>query len=286
MHDRRFPQHDLEIIFVDDGSDDQSWSVLADIQNQDPAHVVVLKLSRNFGQLYAIIAGYEAARGDAVIMISADLQDPIELMGDLVTHWGGGKEVVIACRESRDDDVAATLFSRIAYGVARIGNPTVPSGGFDYLLMSRRAIRIFLSNKSRHRFFQGDVLWMGLPTVFIPYRREKRLIGKSGWTLKKKYKYFIDLVLDSSYLPIRVMSALGVLTTASGFFYSLLIVISWWRNGTPFVGWAPIMIAILLVGGVTMTMLGVIGEYVWRMYDDVKQRPLYVVEREQRGRQE
>jgi dolichol-phosphate mannosyltransferase len=140
-----------------------------------------------------------------------------------------------------------------------------------------------LSLKGHHRFFQGDILWMGLPTSLIPYTRERRSYGKSGWTFAKKFKYFTDLVLDSSYLPIRIMSGLGIAVASLGLIYAFIILIAWFRSQTPFSGWAPIMVTLLVIGGLLMTMLGVIGEYIWRIYDEVKNKPLYVIERKYEG---
>jgi dolichol-phosphate mannosyltransferase len=278
--ERCFPHLDIEIVLVDDGSQDGTWEELELVQKARPEHVTLIKLSRNFGQVCAILAGYKAARGDAIITISADLQDPVAIMAQMVANWEKGQEIVIAHRESRQDDAASTIFSRIAYGFARRANPRIPVGGFDYLLLSRRATTLLTSFKGRHRFFQGDVLWMGLPTTFIPYAREKRKLGKSTWTFAKKFKYFTDLMLDSSYLPIRAMSGMGFVTAGAGLLYAMVIVIAWFRGQSPFLGWAPIMVTILFVGGMIMMMLGIIGEYLWRIFDDVKERPLYVVERQ------
>jgi polyisoprenyl-phosphate glycosyltransferase len=269
----------VELVFVDDGSTDDSWLELQRLAQDFSQHVTLVKLSRNFGQVNAIFAGYEASSGDAVITVSADLQDPIALIVEMVAYWEKGTEIVIAHRESRADDLSATLFSRIAYGVARKANPRIPAGGFDYLLLSRRAADLMLSFQGHHRFFQGDVLWLGLTTAFIPYAREKRQQGKSGWSFSKKFKYFTDLVLDSSYLPIRMMSGLGVVVATIGLIYALIIVFAWFQGETPFSGWAPIMITLLLVSGLIMTMLGIIGEYIWRIYDEVKGKPAYVVEK-------
>jgi dolichol-phosphate mannosyltransferase len=278
LRNAEFPTLGLEVVFVDDGSDDNSWDELCRLKASYPGNVTLLKLSRNFGQVSAILAGYETASGDAVVTISADLQDPVSLIVQMVDHWRKGAEVVVAHRAARNDDIAATLFSRIAYGFARRANPRIPSGGFDYLLLSRRAAKLLSSFQGRHRFFQGDVLWLGFPTVFIPYVRQKRPMGRSGWSFAKKFKYTIDLILSSSYLPIRWMSGLGFLTAIAGLSYALLIVWVWFRRATPFPGWAPLMVTLLIVSGVIMMMLGVIGEYLWRIYDDVRSRPMYIVE--------
>lgn len=279
VHQEKFSALGLEVVFVDDGSDDGSWDELCRLNAQYPKEVSLVKLSRNFGQVSAILAGYGAAKGDAVVTLSADLQDPIPLIATMVEHWQKGVEVVVAHREARNDDTASTLFSKIAYGIARRANPRIPQGGFDYLLLSRRAAQLLCSFKGRHRFFQGDVLWLGLSTTFIPYERMKRPVGRSGWSFAKKFKYFTDLILDSSYFPIRMMSSLGFLTAMAGLLYAVVIVWTWLQGETPFSGWAPLMVTLLLVGGLIMMMLGIIGEYLWRIYDDVKERPLYLVEK-------
>lgn len=279
VHRESFQDIGMELVFVDDGCPDGSWQELLALRAENPELVRLVKLSRNFGQVSAILAGYEAARGDAVVTMSADLQDPAHVIAQMVEHWRNGVEVVIAHRHRRGDDVAASLFSRIAYGFARRANPRIPKGGFDFVLLSRRAANILRSFNGRHRFFQGDVLWVGLPTTYIPYERERREIGKSSWTFAKKFKYFTDLILDSSYLPIRLMSGLGIAFASAGLLYAMVIVVAWMRHSTPFEGWAPLMVTLLMVGGLIMFMLGVIGEYIWRIYDDVKKRPQYIVEK-------
>jgi glycosyltransferase involved in cell wall biosynthesis len=279
----KIPHVNVDLVFIDDGSSDESWSELEKLRIEFGDFVTLVKLSRNFGQVNAILAGYEVSKGDAVVTLSADLQDPVEIIAQMVSNWEGGMEIVIAHRESRNDEVSSTLFSRMAYGIARKANPRIPAGGFDYLLLSRRAAKLMLSLKGHHRFFQGDILWMGLPTSLIPYTRERRSYGKSGWTFAKKFKYFTDLVLDSSYLPIRIMSGLGIAVASLGLIYAFIILIAWFRSQTPFSGWAPIMVTLLVIGGLLMTMLGVIGEYIWRIYDEVKNKPLYVIERKYEG---
>ena len=278
-HQKRFPDLTLEIIYVDDGSPDQSWPELERVRAANPDVVQLIKLSRNFGQLSAMLAGYDHARGSAVIYISADLQDPVDLMGDMVEHWRRGNEIVIGYRESREDSLTARLFSKIAYTFACNANQRIPKGGFDYLLLGRRAVNLMKNFKGRHRFFQGDVLWMGFPTVLLPYVRRKRMFGRSSYTFGKKVKSFLDLMIDSSFLPIRLMSALGFATASCGVLYAASIIFSYFIGGQlPFTGWAPIMIAILMIGGLIMMMLGIIGEYLWRISDDIKAKPMYVVE--------
>jgi dolichol-phosphate mannosyltransferase len=270
------PQHEYEIVFVDDGSKDGSLKEILNLRKQD-TRVKVVTFTRNFGQMAAMLAGFKEATGDAVINISADLQDPVELIPQMVEKWQGGAETVICYRTDRADTLAAKLFSRLAYGVLRISLPQLPPGGFDFVLMDRKVMNEFNAIDVRHRFFQGDLLWTGYRTSFIPYVRLQRKIGKSQYNFGKKLKNFLDAVLDASYLPIRFISLVGIITAAIGALYSATIVFSWLRSETPFQGWAPLMIVILLVGGLIMVMLGVIGEYVWRINEEVRKRPNYVV---------
>ena len=272
----KLSNHEYEIVLIDDGSKDGSLNESLILRNQDDG-VKVITFTRNFGQMAAMLAGFKVATGDAVINISADLQDPIELIPEMVDKWERGAETVICYRTGRSDSFFSRLFSRIAYGVLRISLPEIPPGGFDYVLMDRKVMDAFNEIDVRHRFFQGDLLWTGYRTSFIPYKRLKRAAGKSQYNFGKKLKNFLDAVLDVSYLPIRFISLMGVITSFVGVLYSLSIVISWMRGEMPFLGWAPIMIAILVIGGMIMVMLGVIGEYVWRINEEVRKRPNYIV---------
>ena len=269
--------HECEVIFVNDGSKDASLEEIRGLAAADH-RIVALSFTRNFGQLAAMLAGYRQARGDAIINMSADLQDPVDLTVEMVSKWQAGCEVVVGYRQEREDSLPARLFSRLAYAAVRSGNREVPAGGFDFVLMSRNALEVFLSLKGRNRFFQGDVLWAGFPTAFLPYVRRRRTIGKSQYTFSKKLKLFFDFALDSSYLPIRAMSFCGALLAFLGLLYAGLIIGSWALHHTPFNGWAPIMVVLLMTTGALMLMLGIIGEYVWRILDEIKDKPLYVID--------
>ena len=270
------PQHEYEIVFVDDGSTDGSLAEILAVRAEDP-RVKAVSFTRNFGQMAAMLAGFKEATGDAVINISADLQDPVTLVPQMVEKWEGGAEIVVCFRTDREDGLFARLFSRTAYGVLRMSLPQIPRGGFDVVLMDRAVMDTFNGIDVRHRFFQGDLLWTGYRTCFIPYKRLRRTVGRSQYDLGKKTKNFLDAVLDASYLPIRFISLLGIVTAGLGVIYSITVVVAWILGDTPFTGWAPIMVAILLVGGLIMVMLGVIGEYVWRINEEVRKRPNYVV---------
>lgn len=268
--------HDYEFVFVNDGSDDGSMDEIMSLHEKD-RNVKVISFSRNFGQAAAIIAGYREVTGDASVNMSADLQEPVSLLEDMIARWQQGNEIVICHRIDREDSFVANNASKIFYRLMKYANPKMPKGGFDFILMDRKALDAINQIDERNRFIQGDILWLGFSTVFIPYSRLKRTIGKSQWTLSKKLKYFIDGLLNTSYIPIRLMSLLGICFSVIGFLYALVIVYNRLINNTPFVGWAPIMITILIVGGLIMLMLGIIGEYVWRTYDETRKRPLYII---------
>lgn len=272
------PDLNYEIVFVDDGSDDGSLDELLHLQAQNE-HVKVLELTRNFGQVPAIMAGLSEIKGDAMINVSADLQDPIELVEEMIRQWMTGSEVVICYRTNRKDGAVTKFMSSLAWSFIRSAIPQMPAGGFDFFLLDREAVDAFNSVRARNRFMQGEVLSLGYRTNYIPYTRQQRTIGKSQWTLDKKLKYFIDAMIDSSYLPIRLMSAMGIFTAVSGFLYAVIVVIAWFEHSVPFTGWAPIIIVMLIIGGMIMFMLGVIGEYVWRIFDEVKGKPRYIIRR-------
>jgi polyisoprenyl-phosphate glycosyltransferase len=265
-----------EVVFVDDGSDDGSLQELLAIRAAD-ANVRVVTFTRNFGQMAAIVAGFKQAAGDLVVQLSADLQDPIALVPRMVAEYERGAEVVVCHRENREDGLSSRLTSRALYSILRLSFPQIPAGGFDYLLLDRIVVDAFNAVDVRNRFFQGDILWFGYKTTFIPYTRVRRAIGRSQYTFAKRLKNSLDAILDSSYLPIRFISLAGVLTAFAGFLYALDIVYGRLRHDIPFTGWAPIMILVLVIGGMLMLMLGIIGEYVWRIYDEVRAKPNYIV---------
>ncbi len=264
------------MVFVDDGSDDGSLEELQAIRARDE-RVTIISFTRNFGQMAAMLAGFKHAHGDAVVHLSADLQDPVEIIPKLVDAWRKGGEVVIAYRAGREDAWSARLFSRLFYGFVRLSYPQMPAGGFDCILLDRVAMDAFNSIDVRNRFFQGDVLWFGYRTTFIPYTRQRRTIGRSQYTFFKRLKNALDAILDSSYLPIRFISAAGVIIALLGFAYAIDIAYARLMHQIPVTGWAPIMIMLLIIGGLIMLMLGIIGEYIWRIYDEVRGKPNYVV---------
>ena len=266
------------IVFVDDGSDDGSREELQAIRARDD-QVTVISFTRNFGQMAAMLAGFKHAQGDVVVHLSADLQDPVDLVPRMVDAWANGGEAVIAYRANREDGWVARLWSRLFYGIVRMSYPQMPAGGFDCILLDRVVMDAFNRIDVRNRFFQGDVLWFGYRATFIPYTRQRRTIGRSQYTFFKRLKNALDAILDSSYIPIRFISAAGVVIALLGFLYALDIAYARWMRQIPVTGWAPIMILLLIIGGLIMLMLGIIGEYIWRIYDEVRGKPNYVIRR-------
>ena len=265
-----------EIIFIDDGSQDSSLQEILSARKKDK-NIKVITFTRNFGQLAAMTAGFRAASGDAVINISADLQDPTDLIPKMIEKWTDGAEIVICYREDRKDRWVDKFYSRIAYGFIRLSYPKMPKGGFDFVLMDNKVIQTYNSIDIKHRFFQGDLLWTGFKAVFIPYIRLERKFGKSQYNFSKKLKSFLDAILDSSYLPIRFISLVGLVFFIAGIIYTIKIILGWINNETPFNGWAPIMIVNLLMGGMSMLMLGILGEYIWRINEEVRKKPDYII---------
>lgn len=270
-----------EIIFIDDGSRDKSFLELLEILKHNTGLVKVIKLTRNFGQDRAMLAGYHYASGDCIINISADLQDPPELINEIINyHFKENFQIVICNRDGRDESFTRIITSKFFYFIMRIlCFPNMPKGGFDFALISREVMKIIFENNEANFSWQGSILWSGYDIKFIPYRRRERAIGRSRWTFAKKVKMLIDNILAYSYFPIRVMSVAGLLVAISGFIYAIVIVIAWYFGNVPFTGYAPIMILVLVLSGFQMLMLGIIGEYLWRTLDQVRKRPPYIIEK-------
>ena len=271
-----FPYHTFEFLFVNDGSRDNSLNELIGLKkNTKDDRIKIISFSRNFGQMAAILAGWKYAKGDAVINMAADLQDPPEQCIEMIKEWENGNEIVISYRNSHGTSLINKITSRLVY---KLLLPSVPRGGFDFALLGRKAMDAVNLNKERNRFYQFDILSVGFTVKFIPYDKQVRTIGKSQYNFIKRLGNFMVAFINVSYLPLRVMTFIGFLFAFIGFFYCINIVYSYLINEVPFEGWAPIMMLLLMIGGLIMVMLGILGEYVWRIFDEVKQRPQFIVE--------
>lgn len=270
-----FPQYDFELVFVNDGSKDNSLAELLKLKNNtNDNRIKIISFSRNFGQMAAILAGWHYAKGDAVINMAADLQDPPEQCVAMIKEWEKGSDVVISYRKSHKTTLINKITSRIFYKMLM---PNAPPGGFDFALLGRNAMDAINSIKVKNSLYQYDILWIGFNVKFIPYEKLERTIGKSQYNFFKRFDNFMIHFINVSYVPIRLMTFLGFSFAVVGFIYSLSIVYAYYYHATPFAGWAPIMILLLIIGGLIMTMLGVLGEYIWRIFDEVKQRPNYII---------
>jgi dolichol-phosphate mannosyltransferase len=271
-----------EIIFVDDGSEDESLAELLDIQKEFPDVVTIIKLTRNFGQGAAAAAGYQQAKGKCVVTMSADGQDPPEMINEMLrAFFNEAYEIVICTRARREESIYRKLTSKIYFYLMRkLTFENMPKGGFDFFLMSWRAKQVFLRNFDMHSSGQGQILWMGLKTKLLPYHRRARLAGLSRWTFAKKFTSFLDGILSDSSTPIRIISLAGCVFSLLGFAYAGAILIGklFFNNPTPAKGWAPLMIMILIMGGFQMIMLGLIGEYLWRTLAQARRRDMYLID--------
>ena len=238
-----------------------------------------INLSRNFGQVNAWWCGLENTPG-SVVVVSADGQDPIDLIPTMLKrHFDNGVEVVVATRESREDGGWRRLTSALVYNcIRKFGSADMPSGGFDFFLLGAKAKRALLSRWPPNTFFQVRVLELGFRREMIPYHREARKAGVSRWTFSRKLTYMMDGVLGHSYVPIRFMSLMGICFSALSFVMALFFFVAYFFNPNVVRGWTPIVLLVLFVGGVQMLMVGLLGEYLWRVLAQTRGSPPYVVD--------
>jgi dolichol-phosphate mannosyltransferase len=266
-----------ELVVVDDGSTDGTPRILAELAHADE-RVKVVTLSRNFGHQTAITAGLDHARGDAVVMIDSDLQDPPELIPTMLEHWRAGSDVVYATRtdragESRFKLTTARWFYRIMGKVSDV--PLVPDAG-DFRLLSRRALDALLAMRERNRYLRGMTSWVGFTQTAVPYSRDARRAGETKYPIRKMIHFALDAIASFSNVPLQ-------LATVAGFAFALLaflaipVAIVFRIFGAFVPGVTTTVVAVLLLGGIQLMAIGMIGEYVGRIYDEVKRRPLYVV---------
>jgi polyisoprenyl-phosphate glycosyltransferase len=267
-----------EIIFVNDGSSDGSLTLLWRLQEADP-RVAVLDLSRNFGKEIAMTAGLDHAQGDAVVVIDADLQDPPELIPELVRWWAEGCDVVYARRIERQGEstlkrLTAHAFYRV---IRRVGDTPIPEDTGDFRLLSRRAVEALRQLREHHRFMKGLFAWIGYRQKAVPYRRDPRYAGASKFSFWRLWNFSLEGITSFTVAPLKVSSYLGLLIALSAFLFACWIFSKTLFYGDPVPGYPSLMIVILFLGGIQLVILGVIGEYLGRMFNESKRRPLYLV---------
>jgi polyisoprenyl-phosphate glycosyltransferase len=267
----------FEIVLVDDGSTDGSEAELRKLATNDP-RVRVVQLSRNFGHQTALTAGLDHARGDAVVMLDADLQDPPELIPLMLDDWRAGCDVVYAVREQREGESRFKLATaRWFYSLFdKLAQVELEHNSGDFRLLDRRALDALLSMRERNRFLRGMTVWVGYRQAAVPYRRDPRYAGRTKYTIPKMLRFSLDAVSSFSHRPLQLATLLGfVISTLA--FIAIPVVVVLRLSGSYLPGFGSVTIAVLLLGGIQLIAIGIIGEYVGRIYDEVKGRPLYLV---------
>jgi dolichol-phosphate mannosyltransferase len=267
-----------EVIVVDDASSDDTFRLLLDLHERDQRFKPV-RLARNFGHQVAISAGIDFALGDAVIVMDGDLQDPPEVVPELVARWREGYDVVYGVRTRREGDpwlkrMTAAVFYRM---LRRITQTEVPVDAGDFRLVDRRAVDAFKLLRERNRYVRGMFSWVGFNQIGVPYERDARYSGERKYSFRKSLKLGVDGIISFSTVPLRMTLALGFLIAAGAFLVGLLAVIARLANWYHTPGWASLLLAVVFLGGVQLVVIGVVGLYVGRIADEVKARPLYVV---------
>ncbi len=267
-----------ELILVNDGSQDNTLAVMRELHAKDP-RVKVISFSRNFGHQLAITAGLDYAQGDAVVIIDADLQDPPEVIAELVEKWREGYDVVYAVRKERHGESwfkewTAKLFYRLIY---RITDVDIPKDTGDFRLMDRKVVNVLRTMRERSRFMRGLSVWVGFKQTGVFYVREPRFAGETKYPLRKMLKFALDAITSFSYVPLQLATYFGFAIAFISLVAMIVAVYLRLSTGRALLGQATTLVAVLFLGGIQLIFLGIIGEYLGRIYDEVKARPLYIV---------
>ncbi len=268
----------FETVFVNDGSTDATLAVMRDLRDRHP-NTAIIDLSRNFGKEIALSAGLDAARGEAVVVIDADLQDPPALIPDLIDGWREGYDVVCAKRRARQGDgllkkSTAGVFYRL---MRQVGPVELPENVGDFRLMSRKAVDAVCALRERHRFMKGVFAWVGFPTKTILYDRAPRAAGKTKWNYWRLWNLSIEGLTSSTLAPLKISAYVGFLTATAAFLMGLFFIVKKLAFGDAVPGFSTLIVVLLFLGGVQLTVLGVMGEYLGRIFNETKNRPLYFV---------
>ena len=267
------------VIFVDDGSSDDSLAVMKSIHESN-SQFGYLSLSRNFGKEYAVTAGLDHASADAAVVIDVDLQDPPELIPDMVAEWHAGFDVVYATRKARHGEsmakkATANMFYRTINSMSKIN---IPKDTGDYRLMSRRAYLAVNKLRERNRFMKGLFAWVGYKQKQLYFEREPRAAGITKWNYSKLWRFALDGITSFSYMPLRFATWIGMTVAVFAFIYGTIIIAKTMVLGSDVPGYPSLMVVVLFLGGIQLTALGIIGEYLGRMFNESKQRPLYLID--------
>ena len=270
--------YEYEIIFIDDYSKDNSFQVLKELRLND-SHIKIYKLSKNCGAHSAILCGLSKCTGDFAIIKAADLQEPTEILFDMIDKWKDGYKVVLAVRHKRNDGKINDIFSNLYYFIVRkfvLNN--MPKGGFDVYLVDRKVINLLLQLDNSNTALTGQILWSGFNTGKVYYNRIERTIGKGRWTLRKKIKLVMDTVFSFTSLPIKMIEIVGFVSVLVSLLMAIYVFVNKITGKTTVDGFTALFIFQFFCFSVTILILGVIGEYLWRVFDSVKNKPQYIVE--------
>jgi dolichol-phosphate mannosyltransferase len=267
-----------EVLMIDDGSTDGSTDLIREYHARDERVVPVI-FARNFGHQIAVTAGLDYARGDAVVIIDSDLQDPPEVILDLVAKWREGYEVVYAVRTEREGETwfkefTASLFYRLIY---RITDVDIPLDTGDFRLLDRKVVNVMKQMRERHRFLRGMSVWVGFKQAGVEYKRAARFSGETKYPFRKMLKFATDAITSFSYFPLQLAMYIGFISAGISILAIPIVVILRLAGSQAFFGQASTLIAVLFLGGVQLISLGILGEYIGRLYDEAKGRPLYIV---------
>lgn len=272
--------YEYELVLVNDGSQDNSYEVMKELAEQDK-HIKIVSLSRNFGSHAAILCGLAKCTGDCAIIKAADLQEPTELILEMVDRWKKGFNVVLAVREGRKESKQQTLFANLYYAMVRkAALPTMPKGGFDVYLLDRKVIGVLMALDEKNSALTGQILWSGFKTDKVYYTRLAREIGTSRWTLKKKFRLVTDTLFSFSTLPIQAVTVVGTCSFIGALIWAVVVLIFKLCGLIGVSGWTALFIFNLFSFGVIMLTLGILGGYLWRAFDASRNRPPYIIEDE------
>lgn len=273
-------EYEWEVVMVNDGSGDGSYDVMKEVASLDD-RIKIISLSRNFGSHAACLCGLSKSTGDCAVIKAADLQEPTELILDMVESWRQGNNVVLACREGREESKRQIGFANLYYWMVRKTSlPTMPKNGFDIYLLDRKVINVLDALDEKNSAITGQILWSGFRTGIVYYTRKAREIGTSRWTLKKKIRLVSDTLFSFSTLPIRLVELVGTISFGTSIIWALVVLISKLMGDIQVDGWTTLFIFVLFSFGITMISLGILGEYIWRTFDASRNRPPYIIEEE------
>ena len=268
---------DYELVLVDDGSGDNSFDKILQLKSIDDK-IKAIKLSRNFGMHSAILAGLSVCTGDVAVIKMADIQEPTEMILEMISEYNNGSEVVLAIRKDRKDSIVSKLFSNTYYNIFRkFSGLDMPNGGFDTFLADRKVINVLVSLNEKNTTLMGLVLWSGFKTSKIYFNRLEREIGKSKWTLKKKVKLFEDSIYSFSIFPIKLIAGIGIAFFIVSFFLIIYFIFEKITNNVPVRGFTTLAILLLFSMGLILFSLSVIGEYIFRIFDETRNRPPFII---------